>query len=247
MAACPLAEQRAALSTKLFGDATLLVAHPFPPQAVRALQRAVLRKASGTTGTRADCKGHIGWECGAARNTICGVRSWSQEREVRHLRDLGEAAFASLEREVERTGVHPSALIELTFIVLGVVPPWLYQTIEVAQLLEAEAQAKERGRTSFMHATLFECMKFGDGPLTENPSTKAAQLLTCTLRVVGLLQARAAPQLLGRVLAFNLRSFGYCMRNVPGSSHCCTPSGAMRRCYIAFINKVCRVATPPAR
>jgi hypothetical protein len=64
-------------------------------------------------------------QCGAARNTICGVRSRPQEREVRHLRDLGEAAFASLEREVERTGVHPSALIELTFIVLGVVPPWL--------------------------------------------------------------------------------------------------------------------------
>eukprot|EP00966_Prymnesium_polylepis_P091948 2128645-Prymnesium_polylepis.2 len=177
-----LAAQRAALSLKLFDDATLLVAHPFPPEAVRLLQRAVLGNASGTTGTRADCKGHVGCECGAARNTICGARSQIQEQDVRRLRLLGPDRFASLEREVERTGVHPSALIELTFNVLGVVPPWLYQTVEFAQLLEAEARAKERGRTSVMHATLFECMKFGDGPLSENPSTKAAQLLTCTLR-----------------------------------------------------------------
>ena len=228
--------QRSALSLKLFGKEDLLV-HPqsFSPHVVRVLQRAVRANAAGSTGTPSDCKGHVGCQCGAGKDTICGVKSRAQEKDVRKLRALGEPRFASLLQAVELTGCQPSALIELTFIVLGVVPPWLYQTVEFAHLLEAEARAKETGLPSVMHAVLFECMKYRDGPLSTNPSTKAAQLLTCVLRVEGLLQPREAQQLLGKVLALNLRSLGYCMRDVPGSGHCCTPSGSMLRCYVAFI------------
>ena len=248
MAAPLVASVRAALSLHLFGIGDLLV-HPqsFSSDKVRALQSAVLANAAGSTGTPHDCRGHVGCQCGAGRDTICGVKNRAQEKDVRKLQGLGEARFASLVEAVERTGCQPSALIELTFTVLGVVPPWLYQTVEFAQLLEAEARAKETGLPSFMHAVLFECMKFRDGPLSTNPSTKAAQLLTCVLRVVGLLQPRETQELLGKVLALNLRSLGYCMRDVPGSCHCCTPSGTMLRCYVAFIKGQPRHIPPAPR
>ena len=208
---------------------------------VRQLAQAVLGNSAGQSGTCGDCH-HKG--CGDPKNCfgkLCGLRDVKQELAVTQLKEKSAAEWQQLLDAVASRHTRPSELAQLMIDMQFPPAPWLHQSPEFAELLEAEARAMETHQRVYAMIWFLECMKFGDSPLSRNAGTLTASALTQTLLQMGLIKEGA---LTGLTLLMNLRSLGHCQRDRFKSGHCLTPSGAERsRTYRSFTKGALRTAS----